>query len=104
MAHLKNKDESNNIGNQTKGRFREKNKGRPTVKRKKANHREQRRDGTPSYIPLIQEMLEASEPLPTGVYVIDVFHDETCPLWSGGVCNCNPDVDRPSRVPMPEDN
>ena len=42
---------------------------------------------------------------PGTVHLIDVRHDAWCDLLAGrGQCNCNPEVQTPSRVPSLQDN
>ena len=31
---------------------------------------------------------------PGEAYITNVRHDDWCDFWSGGVCNCNPDIER----------
>jgi hypothetical protein len=39
------------------------------------------------------------------IYVMKICHDEWCDLLNGvGECNCNPDIEKPKRLVMPEDN
>lgn len=36
-------------------------------------------------------------PQPGQVKIIDVYHDDCCALWSGGLCDCDPEIaDRPA--------
>ncbi len=45
----------------------------------------------PRYMrPLLRSLRDRQ--IPPGLHDVKVFHDGWCAIWSGGVCNCNPDV------------
>ena len=51
-------------------------------------------DKPPQPIPLPNYLRKAREKilarlLPPGMYVIDVVHEDACPEWDGGTCNCD---------------
>jgi hypothetical protein len=52
-----------------------------------------------------QERLAEGLLQPGQLYTVAVAHDDWCDLLAGrGPCNCNPEVGRPQRIPVPEEN
>ena len=46
-----------------------------------------------NYAKKIEAMIEAGEiPLDVGLSKIDVYHDDDCAVFSGGFCDCDPDI------------
>jgi hypothetical protein len=37
-------------------------------------------------------LLQQAQDLGPGLYRAMVFHDRTCAIWRGGICDCKPDV------------
>jgi len=57
------------------------------------------------YMTTVLDHLAKAELKPGSIHVIKVRHDSWCKLMKGtGLCNCNPEVGKPERVPKPEDN
>ena len=57
----------------------------------------------PAYLDdLIAQMREELRGGP-GVHHVDVFHDDDCAHWRGGVCDCRPDVRVRSEEPGASD-
>jgi hypothetical protein len=54
------------------------------------------------------EDLRARGEFPTGVYDVEVAHDDWCAIHAGGYCNCDPDIRIhalfPRPLPRPSDN
>jgi len=50
-----------------------------------------KRDKTtmPQYL---TKVLEQAQDLGPGLYRAMVFHDRTCAIWRGGICDCKPEV------------
>jgi len=34
----------------------------------------------------------AGDPTTTGIFLVDIYHDDWCAHNKGGLCNCKPDV------------
>lgn len=68
--------------------------------------RHKNRRSLPQYAErVIDKGLKALGAMGPGVYTLDVRHDSWCALLVGrGLCNCNPEVGEPVRIPNPEDN
>ena len=37
-------------------------------------------------------LLQQAQDLGPGLYRAMVFHDRTCAIWRGGICDCKPEV------------
>jgi len=60
-------------------------KPRPRKRRKRSKHNYMENNYANE---VIRQGLDA-EP---GLYITDVYHDDWCAFFDGGVCNCKPDV------------
>jgi len=59
----------------------------------------------PAYVRELVELYRQGK-LPAGRLAdVDVYHDDDCAIWTGGTCNCEPEVKvRPDRRHMRRDD
>jgi len=61
--------------------------------------------GTHNYIIKLANLIEAGVlPIKTGLTMVDVLHDDDCSCWSGGLCDCDPDITLKQKLPMFSNN
>jgi len=48
----------------------------------------------PNYSRLVDELIDRNRDrlTPGTVHEIKIYHDDSCSIWSGGACDCRPDV------------
>ena len=49
----------------------------------------------PNYLRQLAEIARQSQ-VTTGVHVVEIRHDDTCAIWKGGACDCNPEIEAPT--------
>lgn len=55
-------------------------------------------------MPVRELKLREDNPLPAGLYINDIYHDDWCRIYQGGYCNCDPIIELPARWLPPKRN